>query len=391
MENTFTTADDGLDPTGWYPGKKHGFLNNLGRVASMGIYSPDNRMASKLNIQKLETRGQNQESLRQMRELHNLALESLHDYYAKAMPEKSPTEIAQMTAQHFASKALADTSENNARGASAEVSKETSEGLLPGAAGAAKRGQMAAEAAADASTARNRNVEANERGRAPREVEAGANDISAQINKSNASIAQSRANGAEDNNRELGAVAAKTFNTPFETANLKSIDIEAAKQKAINLKSDEDWQHNVQTQLRPVVSSTMENDAQRHAMDVINARLESTNMNKALSNPTTADNLTAARLNKNSMAVPYGGTIVPVVPVDQGSAIQGETRHPDVVEYGQKINPTNGQLIPVVTRKTYGAPGTNQPPSTADFNRLNGSRAPVPVDPNVLKDIRGGR
>ena len=391
MDNTFTTADSGLDPTGWYPGKKHGFLNNLGRVASMGIYSPDNRMASKLNIQKLETRGQNQESLRQMKELHNLALESLHDYYAKAMPEKSPEEIAQMTAQHFASKALADTSKNNAEGANAEVSMETSKGLLPGAAAAATEGQDSARAAARASTARNNNVEANERGRAPREVEEGANAISAQINKSNASIAESRAQGADANNREIKSVAAKTFKTPFKSAQYDDINVDAATQKAINLKSDEDWQHNVQNKLRPVVSSTMEDDANRHAMEVLNARLEATNMNKALSNPTTADNLTAAKLNKNSMAVPYGGTVVPVVPVDQGSAIQGETRHPDMVEYGQKINPTNGQLIPVVTRKTYGAPGTNQPPSTADFNGLNGSRAPVPIDPNVIKAIMGGR
>jgi hypothetical protein len=391
MDNSYTTADSGLDSTGWYPGKKHGFLNNLGRVASMGIYSPDNRMASKLNIQKLETRGQNQESLRQMKELHQLALESLHDYYAKAMPEKSPEEITKMAAQHYASKFLADTSKNNADGANAEVSLETSKGLLPGAAAAATEGQDSARAAARASTARNNNVAANESGRAPREVEEGANAISAQINKSNASIAGSRADGAESNNRELGAVAAKTFNTPYETANSKSIEIEAAKQKAIHLKSDEDWQDRVQNKLRPIVSSTMEEDANRHAMDVINARLESTAMNKALSNPTTADSLTASKLNKNSMAVPYGGSVVPVVPVNPSTMIQGETRHPDVTEQDQKINPVNGQIIPVIRRKTYGPQGTNQPPSTADFNGLNGSRAPVPVDPNVLNAIMGGR
>jgi hypothetical protein len=99
----------------------------------------------------------------------------------------------------------------------------------------------------------------------------------------------------------------------------------------------------------------------------------------------------ASKLNRNALTVPYGGTVVPVVPVDQGTAIQGETRHPDVVEYGEKINPVNGQKIPIVTRKTYGAPGTNMPPSTADFNGLTGRRAPITVDTNILNSIIGGR
>jgi len=393
MENIYTTASDGLDPTGWYPGKKYGFLKNLGRVTSMGIYNPDNRMASKLNIQKLEARGQHQEDLRgmkeKMKELHNLALESLHDYYTKAMPDKSPAEIAQMTAQHYASKFLSETSKNNAEGAKAEVDKETSKGLLPGAAGAATKGQMAAEAAADASTARNRNVEANERGRAPHEMDAGAREIMSQIDLSGAKSAEAGAQTAEAGNRKDKAVAAHKFNTPYKAAQYDDINIDADTQKAIHLKSDEDWQHNVKNQLRPIVASTMQDDAQRQAMDAINNRLESTSMNKALMNPTTADSLTAARLNKNSMTVPYGGTVVPVVPVDQSNVIQGETRHPEQTTTTVKVDPVTGKPIPVTTHRYY---GTNQPPTTAEqFNGLTGRRQPITVDTNLLNSIRGGR
>lgn len=392
MENIYTTASDGLDPTGWYPGKKYGFLKNLGRVASMGIYSPDNRMASKLNYQKLETRGQNQEQLRNMKELHNLALESLHDYYTKAMPEKSPAEIAQMTAQHYASKFLSETSKNNAEGAKAEVDKEISKGLLLGAAGAATKGQMAAEAAADASTARNRNVEANERGRAPHEKDAGAREIMAQIDLSGAKSAEAGAQTAESGNREAKAKAAKTFNTPYKAAKYDDINIDADTQKATHLKSDEDWLYNVKNKLQPIVASTMQDDAKRQAMDAINNRLESTSMNKALMNPTTADSLTAAKLNKNSMVVPYGGTVHPIVPVDPNSALRGETRHPDETTTTVKIDPTTGKPIPVTTHRSYGTPGTNQPPTTAEqFNGLTGRRSPITVDTNLLNSIRGGR
>lgn len=392
MENTFTTASDGLDPTGWYPGKKHGFLKNLGRVASMGIYSPDNRMASKLNNQKLETRGQNQEAVRHMKELHKLALESLQDYYAKAMPEKPPEEVAQMAARAFASKSLADTEENNARGANAMVNKEKAAGLLPEAANAAMEGQTAARAEARASTARNRNVEANEKGRAPYEMDAGAKDILTQMNISGAKSAEAGAQTAESGNREKKAVAAKTFDTPFKAANLESIDIDEQTQRLKDERADTDWKRTVEAQVRPITGNNMIEDAMRQAIDIQNAKLSSGAMNTLMSDPSTARSAAAGALNKNSMVVPYGGTVVPVVPVDQSTAIQGETRHPDVVEYDQKINPQNGQMIPVVRRKVYGAPSTNPPPTTAEqFNGLTGRRPPIRVDTNILNSIIGGR
>jgi len=392
MENTFTTADDGLDPTGWYPGKKHGFLKNLGRVTSMGIYSPDNRMASRLNIQKLETRGQNQEALRNMKELHKLALESLQDYYAKSMPEKPPEEIAQMAARAFASKSLADTEENNARGANAMVNKEKAAGLLPGAAGAAKKGQMAAEAEADASTAHNRNVEANEKGRSPYEMDAGAKDILTQMDISGAKSAEAGAQKSESVNRKSKADAAKTFNTPFRTAQLESIGIDADTQKTMHQASDEDWEHNINVKNRPITGNTMVEDALRRSAEAQNARLSAGAMNTLMSDPAIARSAAAGALNKNSMAVPYGGTVVPVVPVDQSTAIQGETRHPDVVEYDQKVSPVNGALIPIIRRKVYGTPSTNQPPTTAEqFDGLTGRRPPIRVDTNILNSIIGGR
>ena len=387
----FTTADDGLDPTGWYPGKKHGFVKNLGRVASMGIYSPDNRLATRLNVQRLETRGQNQEGVRHMKELHQLALDSLRDYYAKAHPEWDPEKVSQMSASAFASKALADTEENNARGAHASVDIEKAKGLLPGAAGAATKGQEAAVAAADASTARNRNVEANERGRAPREFEEGANAISAQINNSNANIARSRADGADANNRELRAVAAKTFNVPFKAGNLDSINIDAQQQEVKSHMDDLAYKEKLDALTRPITGNTMVEDAQRHAVDVQNAKLNSGAMNTLLQNPDIAKAAATGVLNQHSLAVPYGGAVIPNVPVDQSTAIQGETRHPDSIEYGQGISPVTGLPVPIIKRKVYGSQGTNQPPSTADFNGLNGKRGPIPIDPAALNAILGGR
>ena len=389
MENTFTTADDGLYPTGWYPGKKHGFLKNLGRVTSMGIYSPDNRMASRLNIQKLETRGQNQEALRNMKELHKLALESLQDYYAKAMPEKPPEEVAQMAARAFASKSLADTEENNARGANAMVNKEKAAGLLPGAAGAAKKGQMAAEAEADASTAHNRNVEANEEGRSPYEMDAGAKDILAEMDISGAKSAEAGAQKSESVNRKSKADAAKTFNTPFRTAQLESIGIDADTQKTMHQASDEDWEHNINVKNRPITGNTMVEDALRRSAEAQNARLSAGAMNTLMSDPAIARSAAAGALNKNSMAVPYGGTVVPVVPVDQSTAIQGETRHPTETTHTVKIDPTTGKPIPITTHRYY---GTNQPPTTAEqFDGLTGRRPPIRVDTNILNSIIGGR
>ena len=389
MENTFTTADDGLYPTGWYPGKKHGFLKNLGRVTSIGIYSPDNRMASRLNIQKLETRGQNQEALRNMKELHKLALESLQDYYAKAMPEKPPEEVAQMAARAFASKSLADTEENNARGANAMVNKEKAAGLLPGAAGAAKKGQMAAEAEADASTARNRNVEANEKGRSPYEMDAGAKDILTQMDISGAKSAEAGAQKSESVNRKSKADAAKTFNTPFRTAQLESIGIDADTQKTMHQASDEDWEHNINVKNRSITGNTMVEDALRRSAEAQNARLSAGAMNTLMSDPDVARSAAAGALNKNSMTVPYGGTVVPVVPVDQSTAIQGETRHPTETTHTGKIDPTTGKPIPITTHRYY---GTNQPPTTAEqFDGLTGRRPPIRVDTNILNSIIGGR
>lgn len=392
MENTFTTASDGLDPTGWYPGKKHGFLKNLGRVTSMGIYSPDNRMASKLNIQKLEARGQNQEAVRNMKELHKLALESLQDYYAKAMPEKPPEEVAQMAARAFASKSLADTEENNARGANAMVNKEKAAGLLPGAAGAAKKGQMAAEAEADASTARNRNVEANEKGRAPYEMDAGARDILTQMDISGAKSAEAGAQKIEGENRQRKAGVAKTFDTPFKAANLESIDIDEQTQRLKEERADTDWKRTVEAQVRPITGNNMIEDAMRQAIDIQNAKLSSGAMNTLMSDPSTARSAAAGALNKNSMVVPYGGTVHPIVPVDPNNALRGETRHPDETTTTVKIDPTTGKPIPVTTHRSYGAPGTNPPPTTAEqFNGLTGRRPPIRVDTNILNSIIGGR
>lgn len=50
MPQPYTTADDYL-PGGWYPGKKHSIGQNIARVASMGIYNPDNRDESRYNKQ----------------------------------------------------------------------------------------------------------------------------------------------------------------------------------------------------------------------------------------------------------------------------------------------------------------------------------------------------
>jgi hypothetical protein len=387
----FTTADDGLDPTGWYPGKKHGFVKNLGRVASMGIYSPDNRLATRLNVQRLETRGQNKESIKHMRELHQLALDSLRDYYAKAHPEWDPEKVSQMSASVFASRALADTEENNARGANASVDIEKAKGLLPGAAAGATEGQDAARASARASAARNRNVEANERGRAQYEEDAGARDILTQMDSSRAQSAEAGARNVEAGNRERKATAARTFQTPFKSAQYDDISIDADMQKVKDEQAAADWKRVVDSQVRPITGSTMVEDAMRQADEIGNARKRAQSMGRMLSNPTTADSITASELNRHSLTVPYGGTVVPVVPVDQSTAIQGETRHPDVVEYGQKIDPTTGKIIPVIQRKVYGPQGTNQPPSTADFDGLNGKRAPIRVDPAVINSLIGGR
>lgn len=392
MDNFYTTADSaGLDPSGWYPGKKHGFMKNLGRVASMGIYSPDNRMSSKLNIQQLATRGQNQEELNRKRGLHALALESLKDFYAKAMPEKSPEEITQMAARAYSSKFLADTEENNAQGAKAMVEQEKAKGLLPRAAEAATKGQQAMEAEADASTARNRNVEANEKGRAPYETDAGARDIMTQMDVSGAKSAEAGAQTVEFGNRERKGMAARTFGTPFKTAQFEDLGIDEQTQTLRDERADTDWKRTVEAQVRPITGNTMVEDARRQAMDIQNAKLRAGAINTLLQDPAIAGAEAAAAMNKNSMVVPYGGKVVPVVPVDQSTAIEGETRHPDVIEYGQKIDPTTGKIIPVVQRKVYGSQGTNAVPTTADFDGLTGRRAPIKVDTNILNSIIGGR
>jgi len=393
MENVYTTAsNEGLDPTGWYPGKKNGFLKNLGHVASWGLYSPDNRLATELNVQTLRARNQNQESIKHMKALHQLALENLRDYYAKSMPEKSPEEITQMAAQAYSSKFLADTEENNARGANAMVNKEKAKGILPRAAEVATKGQLAMEAEADASTARNRNVEANERGRAPHEMDAGAREILSQMDMSGAKSAEAGAQSAEADNRKRKATAAKTFDTPFKAAQFDDMSIDSDKQKLMDENAKADWMRTVESQTRPITGNTMVEDARRQAIDVQNSKLDAGAMNTLLQDPTTARAAAASKLNRNALTVPYGGTVVPVVPVDQGTAIQGETRHPNVVEYGEKIDPTTGKKIPVVTRKFYGdQSSTNLPPSTADFNGLTGRRAPITVDTNILNSIIGGR
>lgn len=50
MPQNYTTADDYL-PDGWYPGKKHTLGQNIKRVASIGIYNPDDRKQSGYNKQ----------------------------------------------------------------------------------------------------------------------------------------------------------------------------------------------------------------------------------------------------------------------------------------------------------------------------------------------------
>lgn len=392
MENVYTTAsNEGLDPTGWYPGKKNGFLKNLGHVASWGLYSPDNRLATELNVQTLRARNQNQESIKHMKALHQLALENLRDYYAKSMPEKSPEEITQMAAQAYSSKFLADTEENNARGANAMVNKEKAKGLLPRAAEVATKGQLAMEAEAEASTERNRNVANNERGRARYEMDAGTRDILSQMDASGARSAEAGAQTAEFGNREAKAKAAKTFNTPFKAAQYDDMSIDSDRQKLMDENARADWIRTVESQTRPITGNTMVEDARKQAIEIQNAKLRAGAMNTLLSDPTMAKSEAAAMLNKNSLAVPYGGTVVPVVPVDQSTAIQGETRHPDVVEYGQGISPVTGLPVPIIKRKMYGTQGTNLPPSTANFDGLTGRRAPIKVDTNILNSIIGGR
>lgn len=388
MDNIYTTADGGgLDPNGWYPGKKHGFLKNLGRVASMGIYSPDNRISSAINIDRLKTRGQNEEELNMRRALHALALDSLKDFYTKAHPELTPDQVTQRAAQAYASKFLADTSENEARGANAEVDKEKAKGLLPGAAGTATAAQNAARANAEATTARNRNVEAYERGRAPYEMDAGAKEILAGIEGSRTKQAEADAAGVEQDNRKAHALAVKTFNTPYETAHFDKISLDENTRRLQEQRADTDWNRIQTERARPIVADTMIHDAERKAAETVANKLEAEATAKAMANPTTADAVVAGRINKGSLTVPYGATVHPIIPVDPTNALQGETRHPDVIEYDQKINPVNGQMIPVVRRKVYGNQSSTNAPSTADFQGLGGGRAPIPVDPNVLKQL----
>lgn len=58
MPTNYTTADDYL-PGGWYPGKRHSLGQNIARVASMGIYNPDNRDESRYNKQIIANKVQN--------------------------------------------------------------------------------------------------------------------------------------------------------------------------------------------------------------------------------------------------------------------------------------------------------------------------------------------
>lgn len=101
IPNYETPVDNGLDPQGWWPGKKHSWKERLGQVATLGFWNPDDRTSSENNKMQLKSRAANNEVLYQMTQ--NLIKVGIN-----------PQEAASMANDVFASKYKADIAANEA-------------------------------------------------------------------------------------------------------------------------------------------------------------------------------------------------------------------------------------------------------------------------------------
>lgn len=381
MAEQVTTAD-GLLESGWYPGKKHGFLKNLGRVASMGIYSPDNRMASKLNIDRMQEQNRaevdNKRQVDLQRGLHQLAFDTIRDAYAKANPDKSPEEIMHMAASVYANKFQAEEQGYKTKRAEGELSERRAVGALPLARSRGLTEEDAAIAEARARSEKANSDASRTRGGAGGQFALGAREVEAATNLADAKGEKSANDATYERRAKLNQLPGRQAD--YDMSSVED-NIEKQKQEA----DTRAHQFEIEKATR---DATMQNailQANERLAQGQNQSKITAATGRALAQPTTADAVAAAQLNKGSLAVPFGGTIYPVVPPTT-APLTGQDRNPESTVTEIKPDPLNpGKTISTIRRKQYGVSTADPAPqpmgrtfTPEEFNRImSGTNAPA--------------
>ena len=377
MADNITTAD-GLLESGWYPGKKHGFLKNLGRVASWGIYSPDNRMATQLNIDRMHEQNRaevdNKRQIDLQRGLHQLAFDTIRDAYAKANPDKSPEEIMHMAANVYANKFQAEEQGYKTKRAEGELSERRAVGALPLARSRGLTEEDAAIAEARARSEKANSDASRTRGGAGGQFTLGASEVEAKTNAEKARALKAANDEAYE--QEATRLGLPQRQTAHDLSQVND-DIEKRRLEA----DTRAHQFEVEKATRSATMQNAINQANERLAQGQNQAKITAATGRALDNLTTADSVATAQLNKaGSLAVPFGGTVYPVVP-PATEPLTGQDHNPESTTIDIIPDPLNpGKTIQKVRRKQYGvstadpapqAPGRTFTPE--EFNRIMSS------------------
>jgi hypothetical protein len=331
MPQPYTTADDYL-PGGWYPGKKHSIGQNVARVASMGIYNPDNRDESRYNKQILSNKVANASALERARndtlvegERIAAAQARLGEKLRQMYPEMKPEEHARLLAAVDGGQA-AVTAEAKSRADAAEAERLRRKSV-------GGQGDAFAE---------------------------GASAAQREIAQANADITKAGEEEANVNARmeyELPTESARTKRAELNTNRL----LNETTDKLTNLKSsvfdstaDQQLQTAIQTEKNKFAEANLAGAKTMGEQRMADA------MNEVISSPGFAYNLQQAKLNKDASQSAGPGTIIYQ---PSGKILSGMV--PTTSIYDTRME--GGEVTGRTPVKGYRMPGdTNSIPSTAD-------------------------
>lgn len=215
MADFYTSADPaGLQPRGWYPGKKHSVAKRALQAATMGIYNPDNRFASHINKQQIAARATAEEKVNAAKMQQAAELDAITQNLLKYSPGLDPAEAARMAAGYFATQATAATAANEAARSGSDRVRAENEGALPGSSELGRQQVAENTARARAGEINARVVEGENRGALPGaegfgQARQAAQTITAEAAGANAKNQKLRAQGAESRARDAGETAAQ--------------------------------------------------------------------------------------------------------------------------------------------------------------------------------------
>jgi len=332
---TDAASPNGLDPQGWWPGKKHTWKERLGQVATLGVWNPDDRTASDNNKMQLKARAGANEVLAQMTQ----------NLIRVGTP---PEQAAKMANEVFASKYQADTMANKAAEAESEVRQARAKGRVVHAMPIGEAEGRQDLSAANAGAQNNQNVLAQSK------LEA------------DAKVPEQRANVT------LGELATQRAGQQGALRKLNEAELDAA--------STEDTRR----RLRDISAGTAVQDAE-------NAAAMSKGQGAMLRDPARVQRMLEAAENKNNAIITtYGSSAQNILYPDAGTELMGPEHlapgagagnvggYTTTREVLDKMDPTKTRILTTTRtplRSTFGAE------TGAPAVQPNLPGAPVPKKP----------